>query len=63
VNRPDVKMLKAVVIEADPGAFVVIDHGHQATGGVFRHALRRDRTTMKRPTRVKPHSGEEKTDR
>lgn len=36
VSRPDVNVLKSVVVEADPRAFVVIGHGHQAIGGVFR---------------------------
>jgi uncharacterized membrane-anchored protein YitT (DUF2179 family) len=39
VSRPDVNSLKEVVIEGDPHAFVVIGHGHQATGGVFRHTI------------------------
>jgi len=37
LNRPDVRVLKAVVVEADPQAFVVIGQGHQARGGVVRH--------------------------
>jgi len=36
VSRPDVNGLKTVVIEVDPEAFVVIGHGHQASGGVLR---------------------------
>jgi uncharacterized membrane-anchored protein YitT (DUF2179 family) len=40
VNRPDVKALRSVVAEVDPHAFVVIAHGHQASGGVLRQALR-----------------------
>ena len=40
VNRPEVKALRSVIAEVDPRAFVVIAHGHQASGGVFRQALR-----------------------
>ncbi|MEW5986649.1 MAG: YitT family protein [Chloroflexota bacterium] len=36
VSRPDVDALRAVVYEADPAAFLVIAHGHQARGGVLR---------------------------
>ncbi|MFQ5611332.1 MAG: YitT family protein [Anaerolineae bacterium] len=39
VSRPDVNILREMVAEIDPRAFVVIGHGHQATGGVFRHAF------------------------
>lgn len=34
VSRPFVDSLRTIVTEADPQAFVVITHGHQATGGV-----------------------------
>lgn len=34
VSRPFVDTLRDIVREADPKAFVVITHGHQATGGV-----------------------------
>jgi len=40
VSRPEVNALQAVVIEADPQAFVVIAHGHQASGGVIRQSTR-----------------------
>jgi uncharacterized membrane-anchored protein YitT (DUF2179 family) len=36
VSRPDVDTLRAAVGRADPAAFLVIGHGHQATGGVLR---------------------------
>jgi uncharacterized membrane-anchored protein YitT (DUF2179 family) len=36
VSRPDVDPLRSAVAEGDPGAFLVIGHGHQATGGVLR---------------------------
>ena len=36
VNRPDVNVLRSVVIEVDPHAFIVIGHAHQAFGGVVR---------------------------
>ena len=41
VNRPDVNALRAVVSETDPDAFIVIGHGHQASGGVLRQVTRR----------------------
>lgn len=34
VSRPFVDTLRGIVTEADPHAFIVITHGHQATGGV-----------------------------
>ncbi len=43
ISRPDVSTFQTIVIEADPRAFVVVGHGHQATGGVFRQTLRRER--------------------
>ena len=36
INRLDVNVFKSIAIEADTRAFVVIGHGHQAYGGVFR---------------------------
>jgi len=41
VSRPDVDDLRSVVSGADPQAFLVIGHGHQASGGVLRPADRR----------------------
>jgi uncharacterized membrane-anchored protein YitT (DUF2179 family) len=38
LSRPDVSTLQEAVAQADPDAFVVIGHGHQATGGVLRPA-------------------------
>ena len=35
VSRPHERALRRVVLEADPHAFVVVGHGHQASGGVF----------------------------
>jgi len=35
VSRPFVNTLRAIVTETDPYAFIVITHGHQATGGVI----------------------------
>jgi len=40
VNRPDVNAVRAIVAEIDPGAFVVIGQGHQASGGVLRNVKR-----------------------
>ncbi len=39
LNRPDVKILTAIVNEADPRSFVVVMQGHQARGGRLRQAL------------------------
>ncbi|WP_374688694.1 YitT family protein [Promineifilum sp.] len=36
VTRPDVELLRQVVAEIDPAAFVVIGQGHQTSGGVVR---------------------------
>jgi uncharacterized membrane-anchored protein YitT (DUF2179 family) len=36
VSRPDVDALRDAVTQADPEAFLVIGHGHQASGGVVR---------------------------
>jgi uncharacterized membrane-anchored protein YitT (DUF2179 family) len=36
VSRPDVDPLRSAVTEGDPEAFLVIGHGHQATGGMVR---------------------------
>ena len=36
VTRPDVEVLRSVVAEIDPAAFVVIGQGHQASGGIVR---------------------------
>jgi uncharacterized membrane-anchored protein YitT (DUF2179 family) len=44
VSRPHERALRRVVLEADPHAFVVVGHGHQASGGVFgqpRHTPRK----------------------
>ena len=34
VSRPEVDALRSLVAEIDPEAFVVIGHGHQASGGM-----------------------------
>jgi uncharacterized membrane-anchored protein YitT (DUF2179 family) len=44
ISRPDVHTFQTVVAGADPHAFVVVGHGHQATGGVFRQTMRREKT-------------------
>jgi uncharacterized membrane-anchored protein YitT (DUF2179 family) len=36
VTRPDVEVLRTLVAEIDPAAFVVIGQGHQARGGIVR---------------------------
>lgn len=36
VTRPDVELLRSLVSEIDPNAFVVIGQGHQTKGGVLR---------------------------
>ena len=46
ISRPDATSLRLVVSEADPNAFVVVGHGHQASGGVLRRVIaQRDRET------------------
>lgn len=40
VSRPHARSLQQVVTRADPNAFLVIGHGHQASGGVFGQAPR-----------------------
>jgi uncharacterized membrane-anchored protein YitT (DUF2179 family) len=37
VSRADVNTLRSTIISADPNAFVVIGHGHQAIGGFISH--------------------------
>ncbi len=39
LNRPDVKILTAIVNEVDPRSFVVVMQGHQARGGRLRQAI------------------------
>lgn len=41
VSRPQAGALKKVVAAADPGAFLVVGHGHQASGGMFGRSQRR----------------------
>jgi len=60
ISRPDVNLFKSVVLQADPDAFVVIGHGHQATGGVFRQNMRRETRTLKQPMQATPDASEEK---
>lgn len=36
ISRPDVGRLRDAILEVDPQAFVVIGHGHQASGGVLK---------------------------
>jgi uncharacterized membrane-anchored protein YitT (DUF2179 family) len=38
VSRPHEGALRKVVAEADPKAFMVVGHGHQASGGVLGQA-------------------------
>jgi uncharacterized membrane-anchored protein YitT (DUF2179 family) len=35
VSRPHERTLRAIATQADPEAFVVTGHGHQASGGSF----------------------------
>jgi uncharacterized membrane-anchored protein YitT (DUF2179 family) len=35
VSRPHERTLRAIATQADPEAFVVTGHGHQASGGTF----------------------------
>ncbi len=43
LSRPDVNVLRALILKTDPDAFIVIGHGHQATGGVYRRTMQRER--------------------
>ncbi len=36
INRSEVNSLRAVVLDADPAAFVVIGQGHQTSGGIVK---------------------------
>jgi len=40
VGRPDVNALRSIVTETERSAFVVVGHGHQASGGMVRAASR-----------------------
>jgi len=40
VNRSDVNVLKAIVSDSDPKAFVVIAQGHQTKGGMLRKTVK-----------------------
>jgi uncharacterized membrane-anchored protein YitT (DUF2179 family) len=40
VGRPDVNALRSMVTETDRSAFVVVGHGHQASGGMVRAVSR-----------------------
>jgi uncharacterized membrane-anchored protein YitT (DUF2179 family) len=44
VSRPYERALREVVLEADPHAFFVVGHGHQASGGVFGPPRRSDQS-------------------
>jgi uncharacterized membrane-anchored protein YitT (DUF2179 family) len=41
VSRPQAREFRRVVARADPKAFLVVGHGHQARGGVFGQPARR----------------------
>jgi uncharacterized membrane-anchored protein YitT (DUF2179 family) len=51
VSRPQARELRRVVAHADPKAFLVVGHGHQARGGVFGRPMRR-------PVKQKDQAGE-----
>ena len=73
ISRPDVDTLRSAVGQADPAAFLVIGHGHQATGGVLRaaaislppaveaapsvRAARKVRRQVRRPARTRTGRG------
>ncbi len=44
VNRSEVNILKTIVSDADPKAFVVIAQGHQTRGGILRKSVRTAKT-------------------
>jgi uncharacterized membrane-anchored protein YitT (DUF2179 family) len=54
VSRPYERTLRRVVLEADPHAFVVVGHGHQASGGVFGQPKRTPRKRFWRRSKTAP---------
>jgi hypothetical protein len=40
VTRSYERQLRTVVLQVDPSAFIVIGHGHPASGGMFGPSLR-----------------------
>jgi uncharacterized membrane-anchored protein YitT (DUF2179 family) len=56
LSRPYVPALRRVVRAADPNSFLVIGHGHQASGGVFGQPQRSGR--KRDPDQVKDTEGE-----
>jgi uncharacterized membrane-anchored protein YitT (DUF2179 family) len=54
VSRPYERTLRRVVLEADPHAFVVVGHGHQASGGVFGQPKRTPRKRFWRRNKAAP---------
>lgn len=36
INRSEVSMLKRLVLDADPGEFIMIGHAHEVLGESFR---------------------------
>jgi len=59
VGRPHERVLRAVVSEVDPHAFVVTGHGHQASGGMLGQASRAGQARHSAgqvPDREGPHS-------
>lgn len=56
LNRPDVNILRVIVAEVDPDAFVVIGQGQQARGGVIRpHSTNKGK--VQTPTKKLAKSG------
>jgi uncharacterized membrane-anchored protein YitT (DUF2179 family) len=49
VSRPHERSLRQVVVEADPKAFLVIGHGHQASGGMFGPTLKDGKRAKRKP--------------
>jgi uncharacterized membrane-anchored protein YitT (DUF2179 family) len=41
VSRSEVNILRQLVLDADPNAFIVVGHGHVAYGGGFRRRVKR----------------------
>jgi uncharacterized membrane-anchored protein YitT (DUF2179 family) len=52
LSRPQERVFRTVVTRADPGAFIVTGHGHQASGGMLGQLRARDT----RPGMPMPHS-------
>jgi uncharacterized membrane-anchored protein YitT (DUF2179 family) len=53
VSRPYERALRQTVMAADPQAFLVVGHGHQASGGRFGQVQREARKKHRRRARIR----------